>query len=445
VKNNKPRHRSKGDKAVILAGILLSGCPTALFAGESAYALGYSGIYSSNIAHVPDNPTSVWTNSLFAGIAYMENTPDLVAHVLSEANYLNYNNSTYGNETLFHLDSAALWNISPQRFTWMVQDVYTQLPVDITATETPSNRQNVNVFNTGPDFLLHFSPVQTLALGARYGNLNTSGDDTDNNRYSGYTRWQYQSTPRTNYSLNYEVLKVAYKDNVANTDYTQQDVYVRADTRPSRSEFILDLGATRISRDQQSDVDQSRGKISWVRQLNPESTMGAYYSVEVSNTANDVLAASAAGPSSPAATPTAGSTSDIYNTKRGQVFYTQRSTHFGTSLQIFYQNLQYEVLPDSNRQTGGNLALDYYATQVSTTTLFGSYAETKYTDYYRNDTDRNVGLRFSYQLVRNITMSIEGQRLERVSTTSSESFVDNRALFTVLYTSNPLYRTLSGR
>jgi len=445
VKDKKTRRIRKGDKAVILAGVLLGGCPGALLAGEFAYGLGYTSDYSSNIAHVPVDERKEWTNSLVAGVAYMENTPDLVAHVLSQAEYRNYKNNVFGNETLFSLDSAATWNISPQRFTWTAQDVYTQLPIDITTTETPANRQNVNVFSTGPDFLLHFSPVQTLALGARYGNVYTAHDNTDNHSYSGYTRWQYQSTPRTVYSLNYEVLDVGYRDNVANTDYKQQDLFFRADTRPSRSEYILDLGATRISRDRNADVDRSRGKLSWVRQINPESSMGASYGAEFSNAASDVLAASTAGPASPAATPTAGSTADIYYARRGQAFYSRRSTRFGTSLQIFHENLDYEVLPDDYRQSGGNLALDYFYSDVSTTTLFGSYAKTKYTNFYRNDTDRDAGLRYSYRAGRNILMSIEGRRIQRASTTASESFIDNRALFTVLYSSSPLYRTLTGR
>jgi hypothetical protein len=443
VKNSNSWHGRKGDKAFILAGILLCGCPVATYAGDLAYGLGYGSLYRSNIAHVAVDPTSEWTNSIMAGIAYVENTPDLQAHALGEAYYLNYKRNTYANETLFNLDSAALWNISPQRFTWMAQDVYTQLPLDVTTTETPANRQNVNVFQTGPEFQMHFSPVQTLVLGARYGSIYTSGDNTDNDRYGGYSRWQYQSTPRTQYSLNYEAFKVWYKDTVDNTDYTQQNLYVRADTRPSRSQIILDLGATRISRDQESDVNQNMGKLSWLRQVNPETSMGAYYSVEISNTANDILAGSSAPPGSPAAPPP-GSTSDIYTAKRSQVFYSQHSTHFGTALELFYQDLDYQVLPDDNKQGGGNLGIDYYATEVSTITLYGSYAKTKYTDYYRNDIDRDTGLRFSYLLGRNIELRVEGQRLQRASTSPSESYVDNRLLFTVMYTSNPLYRTLSG-
>jgi hypothetical protein len=171
--------------------------------------------------------------------------------------------------------------------------------------------------------------------------------------------------------------------------------------------------------------------------------MGAYYSVEISNTANDILAGSSAPPGSPAALPP-GSTTDIYTAKRSQVFYSQHSTHFGTALELFYQDYDYQVLPDDNKEGGGNLGLDYYATEVSTITLFGSYAKTKYTNFYRNDIDRDAGLRFSYLAGRNVQLRIEGQRLQRASTTPSESYVDDRVLFTVMYTSNPLYRTLSG-
>jgi len=447
VANNKRRHIRKRDRTVILAIVLYISCPSALFAGDFAYGLGYSSEYSSNITRAPVNEQKEWTNSVLAGFGYAENAPNLVARVLAEAEYRNYKNNVFDDETLFNLDSFAVWTVSPQRFTWSVADVYRQLQTSVTAAETPATRENVNVFTTGPDFFVHVSPVQTLVFGARYGNVYTAHDNSDNDRLLGYTRWQYQSTPRTTLSLNYEVLNVNYKDSVANNDYTQQDLYFSAHTRPSRSEYILDLGATNISRDRNNDLHQGRGKLSWVRELNPESSAGASYSAEFSNTGNDVLARSTAtaGPSpAPAAAPGA-VTSDIYYARRGQAFYTGHSSRYGVALQIFGQDVDYEATPDDNRQTGGNLELTYYYSETFTAILFSDYVRTKYSELARRDVDRDSGIRFSHRAGRNILVSLEGRKTERTSTDPTAPYTDNRVLFTVLYSSGPVFRTLSVR
>lgn len=448
MKKNKSRYLGKRDTVVVLALALYGFCPATSYAGDFAYGLGYSSMYSSNIAHASVNPQKEWINSVMAGIGYAENTPDVVARVLSQAQYNKYK-YVYGDETLFNLDSSAVWTVSPQRFNWSAQDVYRQLPVVITATATPANRQNVNVFSTGPDFLLHFSPVQTLALGARYGNFYASRSNVDNDNVSGYARWLYQSTPRTTYSLNYEVFQVDYKDDVANVNRKQQDLYLSVHTRPSRSEYMLDLGTTRISRDRMADLRQGRGRLSWVREINPETNMGASVGAEFSNTGNDVLAASAAaaGPApspAPVVQPSV-VTGDVYRTKRGQVFYSRHSSRFGTSLQVFGQEVDYQLTPFDNRQSGGDLQLSYYYSDTITTTLFSYYVKTKYTILTRRDTDRDAGLRFAYRVGRDILTALEGRRIERSSTDPTAPFTDNRILFTVLYSSGPAFRALSTR
>jgi hypothetical protein len=447
VANNKLQYIRKRDRTVILATVLYISCPSVLFAGDFAYGLGYSSEYSSNITRVPVNEQKEWINSVMAGFGYTENVPNLVARVLSQVEYRHYNNNVFDNETLFNLDSSAVWTVSPQRFTWSVADVYRQLLTGVTVAETPTTRENVNVFTTGPDFFVHVSPVQTLVFGARYGSVYTSHDNTDNDRTLGYTRWQYQSTPRTILSLNYEVLDVTYKDNVANNDYVQQDIYFSARTRPSRSEYMLELGATNISMDRNSDLHEGRARLSWMREFNPESSAGASYSAEFSNTGNDVLArsAAAAGPSPVPAVAPGAVTSDIYYVRRGQVFYARHGSRLGAMLQIFGQNLDYEATPYDNRQTGGNLELAYYYSETFTAVLFSDYVRTRYSELSRRDTDMDSGMRFSHRAGRNILVGLEARRTERTSTDPTAPYTDNRVLFTVLYSGGPAFRTLSVR
>jgi hypothetical protein len=456
----KTRHSrciGKHGKNIFWAALFAAGCFPSSYAADFSYGLGYAGTYSSNITRVPVNERSEWINSAFGGFAYAENTPSVIARVITEAEYRNYSKNVYSDETLFDAKANAVWILSPQQFTWSVDDTYTQLLVDTTAADTPSNRTNTNTFSTGPDFTARFSPVNSLALGARAGNFYTSRHDIDNNRQSGTASWQYQSTAIATYSLNYGVLKVNYDNDTFNTDFSRQDIYIRARVRPSRSEFTLDLGKTDINPVRGKDSNGSLARLTWLRQMTPESSVSVSLSKEVTDVGSDVLASSGTATSvagssvgSPvtAAPPSLAQnvvTSDVYIAKRGEIGYSHRGSQFGTTLYLFTREFDYELTPVDRREKGGHVEFSYAYFGTSTVSLFGDFVKTEYLNFVREDTDKDSGLRFAYLAGRNVTFGAEARHIIRSSTISTLDFVENRALLTVAYASGPFYKPTLGR
>src|SRR3990167_2111834 len=140
MKNNRSRGARSRDK-LLLSGILLYGSAVQpLLAGEFSYDLGYTGARSDNITRVPVNERKETIHSLLAGFIYVEETRDLVARVLAQAEYRDYLKDVYDDETVFNLNSSLVWMISPRRFQWTLEDSYRQTLVDSTAVDTPSNR-----------------------------------------------------------------------------------------------------------------------------------------------------------------------------------------------------------------------------------------------------------------------------------------------------------------
>ncbi len=435
-----------------------AGCFPSSHAADFAYGLGYAGTYSSNITRVPVNERSEWINSAFGGFAYAENTSSVVARVITEVEYRNYSKNVYGDDALFDAKANAVWILSPQQFTWSVDDTYTQLLVDATAADTPSNRTNTNIFSTGPDFTVRFSPVNSLALGARAGNFYTSRRDIDNNRLSGTANWQYQSTAIATYSLNYEALKVNYDNDTLNTDFTRQDIYIRARVRPSRSEFTLDLGKTYINPVRGTDSDNGLARLTWLRELTPESALSVLLSKEATDVGSDVLASSGTAATSVAATSVGSQvtaappslaqnvvTSDVYIAKRGEIRYSHRGSQFSTTLSLLTREIDYELTPVDRREKGGRVDFSYAYFGTSTVSLFGDFVKTEYLNFAREDTDKDSGLRFAYLAGRNVTFGAEARHIIRSSTVSAVDFVENRALLTVAYASGPLYKPTLGR
>ena len=393
---------------------------------------------------------SDWIHSVLAGFAYQENTTNVVARVLAQATYNDYQKNSFGDETLFDMISSAVWTISPQRFLWTVEDNYQQGLVSSTGADTPSNRTNLNVLSTGPDVYVRLAPVHALTFGARVGDVYTGRANADNKRFSGLAGWLYQSSPITTLSLNYQVLDVNYDDSTVNNDFVSQDVFFRAQFHPSRSQYAVDLGTTHISFDRGEDLRGTLSRLSWIRESTPQTRFGASLSKEFSNTGTDVLAASAATPLGGATAAPSGIsqtvvTSDVYDTKGGSIFFDHHGSQVGAQFQAGQRKLDFATTPQDRKETSGRLQIDYFFTVAATLTLFSDYTKTEYVDFIRRDIDQNTGLRFDYHVTRRITLGLEGRRVERRSTDPTAEFQDNRMLLTLLYSSGPLFAPLHRR
>lgn len=440
----------------LVLGLLLLGIAVPLHAGEFAYGLGYSVSRSDNITRVPADERGETTHSYLLGFAWLERTTDFSARALAQAEYRDYQDDIFSDEAVYYLSSSMLWTISPQRFTWSLEDAYEQVRIDTTQADTPANRANVNVFSTGPDIYIRFTPINTLALGARAGNVYTGSADVDNDRFSSSARWLYQATSSSTYSLNFQLQDVNYEDSVRNDDFTRHDLFLRADYRPSRSQYVLDAGISQINLDRGNDADGSLVRLSWTRQLTPESSFGMSATGEFSDTGTDILSASnaaaaAASATEPVSTSVSTSlssdavTSDVYYAKRGYLFYSRRGTQVALELSGSTQELDYETTAQDRKETGGRAEITFYYSGATTLRLFAEHARVEYQNIVRRDADRDYGIRLGYRLSRSVSLGLEGTRDIRRSTDATDDYEENRAVLSLLYGSSPLYTPVATR
>jgi len=449
VKKNLPRYIGKRDTVVVLALALCGFCPPASFAGEFDYGVGYSAEHSDNITRVSTNEQSGWIHSLLAEFSYQERSTDVIAHVLAQARYNTYQNNTYGDQKLFDLNSSAVWTISPQRFFWTVQDYYQQGLIDSTGVDTPTNRTNLNVLSTGPDLYVRLAPVHTLAFGARAGDIYTGRANVDNRRFAGTAAWLYELSPRTTLSLNYQALDVKYEEPNLTSDFTTQDAFFRTQYRPSRSQFTLDLGESRVDFVRREELRGTLARISWNREMTPESNIGASYSKQFLNTGTAVLEAQAMNAATgaapiPSGIPVGAITADVYSSKGGIVYYNRRSTLLGLDFLAGKRQLDYATALLDSKETRGRAQFSYFVTPVTTASLYAEYIRTEYLDFVRRDTDRISGLRLDHRLTSTVNVAVQGSRIQRDSTDPTRGYVDNRVLLVLFYRTRSLVAPLYG-
>lgn len=444
VPNRSTRHPVPGCWALLVGMAAGTWCVSTVNAGEFSYGLGYFGEYSDNIRLAPKNPEHEWTNIAVAGMAYQELGPTLAAHVDAEAQYYNYTQQTYTDAPRYYADAAAIWAISPQRLNWVVVDRADQSLLNSSRPATPDNLTNTNVLSTGPDFFMHFGPVNTMVLGGRYGRASYADGGTSNDRYSGSARWLYESNSTTNYSLNYEYLRVFYDDAVLNDNYQRHDLYLQTDIHEANNLVLLDVGATHIFQERGGETRGPAFRLNATRRLTTESTASLLAASEFLDPAADLLttvtsATSVTGaltmPTFPA---TRDVTGDFYKTRRLEGYYTYTGATLGAGTGLYYRDVNYQTTPMDRTEVGLRQDVTLNPAGLLSTMLYARYVQTEYHNFVRNDADTQIGLLVLYRLTPNLRTTAELRRTWRNSTDPAQEYTNNLFLVSLVYVTNPM-------
>jgi hypothetical protein len=402
------------------------------------FGASYGVERTSNIDHLPPGQErSEVIRSLLAGLSYVENIPNFQANMVARAERRDYVENVYNDENLYDLNAALVWAILPQQLVWNLEDRYTYLTRDITAPEAPSNRVSANVLETGPDYFTRLTPVNTLVVGARYGRVYFGELDADNDRYRAHGRLLYLYSPLTTLSLNYEVLRVVFENEEVYDNFLRRDTFFSLESHPSRSRFLLDLGMTSIDRERGDEVEASLARLTWSRELSTDSDIGVFASHELTD-AGSMLLTSVVSATAPQDTPVftvdfGALSGDILNIKRGEIFYNRMGSTFGANVRAFEREIDYETSPEDRTEKGSGLVLHYLPSGVLTFNLFFQNTDIQYANLGWHDEDVSYGVRCAYRAGRDLTLVLEGRRIERDSSEPSREYLDRRAMIALVY------------
>lgn len=433
---------SRSCRAIAVLVMTASLIPAAR-AAEITSNVGYALEYTDNARLVPDSTQEEWTNVASAGLSLLENSASLSARIRAQAEYRDYKNDIFSDETVLNLNSSILWRISPDRFTWMAEDFLTQSAIQSLEPDTPSNRQQVNVFTTGPDFRLRLSPVHALQLGARYTRNTYETSDLDNTRNSGVASWIFQSSPRTSFSVNYNAQTVDYDDAIRNPNFDRYDTFLQIAHELSRDQLVMNAGTTSLQRNNVPDVDGSSGRFSWMHQVSPVSTFALSISSELSDVGREALIAGEAAALGQQPVPGASITGDVFRAKNASVNFTHHRELGSDVVGLFKSRNEYKFSPSEEERKGGNVEIGYELSGNRAASVFAAYAKTESTVITPATifTDKNYGLRFTYHFTKNLNLGLVLSRNQRDSANAFEEYTERRAKLTLSYSSSRPFRT----
>jgi hypothetical protein len=431
------RFRRNSFRAAILAWVCIWTAST--HAGQLNAGVGTSLAYETNIGRIETGAQPDWIQSLYGGVFYTENTEELKARAIAQLERRHFYRGTFSDDTTGYLDGAAIWSILPKRLNWGLDDVYREVLLDVTAPDTPSNRTQSNSLATGPDVTFAVSSANTVLFGARYGRFDIKDSNNDNQRYMGFVRGIHNTSPLSTVSLNYEIVKMYFEPDAQQfPKVLQQNLFGRWQTENAGNAATIDLGVTHVNRYTEEPFDGHIVRVTIARSFSVQSRVRFGYSDQISDTYSDQIRgiSASAAPTDTAvviAQGTSFNTGDLYRSKRGELGYTNTSGALTFSAVAFARSVDFFTIDDDYHEKGGRLGLNWFS-GYTRANAFADYSNRVFPSLdNRVDILHNYGAGIDFRLNRNVTLSMSGNYAQQQSTAAGNSFVDQRVMVAVSY------------
>jgi len=417
---------------VIMTGsVFMNPC----LAARTNYSLGIEASYTDNSTLVADDPIDDLIRSALLGFEFNEDSSIVQANVRSLAQYRDYREDSFSDEVLLYLSLDSTFTLRPSSFFWKFEDYFSQQQLDNLTPGTPDNLINTNVFSTGPDFFFRISSSDSLYVGSRINDYNFENEDVNNSRLILSLAYIAGISSSVDMSLNAQYQDATY-DTLEVADFLRQDLFLRFDSRPSRSQFVLDLGLSYIDRDETlEDVDGYLARLLWHNQFREYSYFRLNALSQYTDSSLNLLSSGA----QTIQFDRAGSqiNGDIFKEQRIEAMY-----HFATSsssynVQARFSEEDYEVLPQDRLSRGANFNYTHILSRTTNLTAYLRYQKYVYRDVEQRDTQRVGGLSLNYRLSRKYTFRFEYTLNSQDSNVQIAQYDENRIFISFFYGLDP--------
>lgn len=198
----------------------------------------------------------------------------------------------FGNDFQANLAARLNWHLVEDRLDWIAENVASGAPLDLTGQDTLENRQQTNVFSTGPRWVLRPSAPWSGLFDARY--VHSYAEDSDafnSDRLLLAARAVRRLGGGRQISVGVETTDVGYRDDeFAVADYQRLDVVGRYRARRAALEIDIAAGRSRIELDQGEELEGNLARLRLVWTIDDHHRMVAIAGHELSDSVRQLVA-----------------------------------------------------------------------------------------------------------------------------------------------------------
>lgn len=176
-------------------------------------------------------------------------------------------------------DARILWTPLPDRLAWELTNNVSDTVRNALLADTPDNRQQRNIFSTGPNITVRVSPVDQLSAELRYVDVNveSSNDNTgatadalqqgsDSERKLGRLRWTHGLSAVSDF-----LARAEYEDVEASFDLTYTRLLVGYGARLRNGSYEIYVGANKVEPDVGEEFDGSVVQVAFTHDFGGHS------------------------------------------------------------------------------------------------------------------------------------------------------------------------------
>lgn len=407
---------------------------------SSNYRLGAS--YTDNSLLREKNKKTELSINTAAGYNILDVLPNINYSLNTNVSYTKYTNNTLSDTVFYSAIGNFNWEIIPVSLTWQISDNLSVREINQFKQPLPNNKQQVNIFSTGPSYIYTINPINRVLIDYRFTdikyerkNLNVN---VDNKRDIYKLAIEHKLSGSSVVSLNYDDTTVKYVDVKANNNFTGNALFLLYTSIKPTSLISLSAGVTKArlvatAKDYQSDFYSAQ----WDYQMNYSSTLSARYWKGLSEATNDIRLSNFLN-SGVVNTANLNDT-NIFSVERFFLIFSQNKANWRTSYSLYGIEQDYGDIKPNLITFGGNIFVDYNITRslVLTSTLSQIARRTK-TSIEQKTLDKSFTLGTRYYLSTNLQFITQYQKNNRSSNLSGRSYDENVISISLTYNNAPL-------
>jgi hypothetical protein len=406
---------------------------------ELSYGLETGVGYSDNITRASSDEIDETIGALGLDLQWDAQTRRIEGSALVDLSYYEYMDETFESEVLGNANATAVLGLVPERFTWFISDAFGQAHTDPFSPGTPENREDLNFFTTGPDFIMRLGGATSVRLFGRYSVTTYEESLLDSHRRSGGVALQRDLSARSRIALNGVSERVEFDD--APSDYDRENAFLSYEFDGARTDITGETGYTWVKPRPGAGGEESGGllaSLSLVRTVSPSSTLFFDVGTNFSD-AGEALRTALEGGLVGGADITA--TTDLFENRYASVRYRFFRHRTGFELGTSWSEDRYEERTEFDRT---RFAYEASLTrQVGSNTDFVLLAilnqEEFDTNGLRSD-ELSIQARLDWRLGRSFGLALTIERFDRGTNRDDEiglgrEYSENRAFLMLTYRS----------
>ncbi|MEM6818406.1 MAG: outer membrane beta-barrel protein [Pseudomonadota bacterium] len=351
-----------------------------------------------------------------------------------------YTKDTNDDETLGSFTGSIDFSLVENYLDWRVEDTFGQVLNNVFAPDNPQNREDVNVFTTGPVLSLGLGANNQVSLSALYRDVSFEDSPQNNDGVTGRLSLIRNISRNRNLSINVTNGTVNF-DREIDTDFDRRSATVAFSSQTSRSSLNVEIGRNEIIFDtDREDRDGTEINVAFQRTLNSRVQFAATYVQQLSDSAQlfqqfladrNIGNFAGDGVGNPATDQNAladpleqrsGGVTLTLDQRNGSIFASARLFDFDFDESDLQDRDGYQITLGANRNLPGGWRVG----------LSGSLNQNQFSSG-RDDDNLQVRLNVSKQLTRTLSISSSVAHIERDSNAGGQSFDEDVVRLTLVW------------